>query len=26
MLMLPELISARFGVRVADHQFEDDMK
>lgn len=26
MLMLPELVSARFGVRVADHQFEDDMK
>ena len=26
MLMLPELISARFGVRVADHQFEDDIK
>lgn len=26
MLMLPELISARFGVRVADHQFEDGMK
>lgn len=26
MLMLPERISARFGVRVADHQFENDLK
>ena len=24
MLLLPELISKRFGVRVADHQFEDE--
>jgi len=25
MLLLPEIISKRLGMRVADHQFEDDV-